>query len=169
MGAFEDFFLARKSNSVRVDLLEITHPSFSKVYRIVRNVVTGVTVNLPAPDNEVGAVFDFYPVKLERAGLDGSMDSTINLTFGDLTDIIPEEIARVRAADTFSIAPKVRYWVYRSDDYTQALLGPLNFEITALPYTREGFAAAAQAPTININGTGEVYALERFPMLRGFL
>lgn len=169
MATFEEFFLSRKSNVARLELLEITHPSFSKVYRIVRNAMSGVTVDLPAPDNEAGVLFEFYPVRLQRGGQNGTMDNTLNITFGDLSDVIPQEIDRIIAADTFNIAPKVRYWAYRSDDLTTPIYGPVNFEVTSLPYTKEGFSASASAPQISNTGTGEIYTLERFPMLRGFL
>lgn len=169
MATFEEFFLARKSNIARLELLEFSHPSFSETYRIVRNALTGVVVDLPAPDNEPGAAFRFFPVRIQRDGQNGTMDSKLNITFGDLSDVIPKEIERIITDDSFDVAPKVRYWVYRSDDLTAPIYGPVNFEITALPYTKEGFSATASAPLIATTGTGEIYALERFPMLRGFL
>lgn len=168
MAVFEEFFLSRKSNVARLELLEFSHPSFSQVYRIVRNMLGGVTVTLPDPDN-VQATFQFYPVRIQRQGQNGTMDSSLNITFGDLSDVIPKEIERIMLADTFNVTPKVRYWAYRSDDLTKPIYGPSQFEITAMPYTKEGFSATATAPQISVSGTGEIYTLERFPMLRGFL
>ena len=39
-----DFYLKGNPNDVLLQLIEVTHPAFSKVYRYVKNAVDGVTV-----------------------------------------------------------------------------------------------------------------------------
>lgn len=169
MSVFTEFFLARNSNVARLELLEFSHPSFSKTYYVVRNMVQGVNVTLPAPDNRQQR-FDFYPVSIRRPKYDGTMDSELTISFSDIQDdIIGKEIERVILQDGFEVAPKVRYWAFRSDALNQCIIGPTSFDITNLPYSRSGFSAVASAPKVNTNGTGQFYTLERFPMLRGFL
>lgn len=168
MTAFQEFFLNRKSDVMRLELLEFSHHNFSKTYRVVRNAMNGVTVHLPAPDNR-WEHFDFAPLRIQRDGFDGSMDSRLSITFGDLGDVIAQELQNIRMADSWRVTPSIRYWVYRSDNLNTAIYGPISYLFTSMPYTKEGFTAIAQAPNINANGTGEIYTLTRFPMLRGFL
>jgi len=44
MSAYTEFFLNSPSSIVQLELLLISHPSFSQDYRIVRNAVNGITV-----------------------------------------------------------------------------------------------------------------------------
>jgi hypothetical protein len=44
MSAYSEFFLNSPSSIVQLELLMISHPSFTQDYRIVRNAVNGVTV-----------------------------------------------------------------------------------------------------------------------------
>ncbi len=44
MSAYSEFFLNSPSSTVQLELIKISHPSFSQDYRIVRNAVNGVTV-----------------------------------------------------------------------------------------------------------------------------
>ena len=71
--------------------------------------------------------------------------------------------------DGFSEKPRVVYRTYRSDDLTRPLFGPIVLEVDSFAFNREGSTFTAKAPSLNINKTGELYRLERFPMLRGFL
>ena len=67
------------------------------------------------------------------------------------------------------VRPIVKYRTYRSDDLTQPIFGPVTLEIATLAMTREGASFDARAPSLNVNRTGEVYSLTRFPMLRALL
>lgn len=46
--SYYDYFLNSPSSVVELELFEISHPSFSKVYRIVRNSAQGITATLEA-------------------------------------------------------------------------------------------------------------------------
>jgi hypothetical protein len=166
MSAYSEFFLRSKSSVVQLELMEISHSDFTQTYRIVRNAVNGVTVTL---ETGAQATFDYYPLRIENNGQKDDLDQSFTFTLGDLGEVLPKELDAVATAAGFSEKPRVVYRTYRSDDLTAPLFGPIVLEVESFAFNREGASFTAKAPSLNINKTGEVYRLERFPMLRGFL
>lgn len=166
MATYSEFFLNSKSSVVQLELLEISHPAFTKVYRIVRNAVQGITVTL---ETGASAAFDYYPLRIENNGSRDDLDQSFTITLGDLGEVLPVELDNVSNADGFGVKPVVTYRTYRSDDLSRPLFGPVLLEVESFAFNREGSTFTAKAPSLNINKTGEIYTLERFPMLRGFL
>jgi len=166
MSNYSEFFLNSRSSVVQLELVEITHPNFTKVYRVVRNAVQGVTVKLETGAN---ATFDYYPLRIENNGDRDDLDQSFTFTLGDLGDVLPKELDAVALGNGFGEKPRVVYRTYRSDDLTQPLFGPINLEVESFAFNRDGSSFTAKAPSLNLNKTGETYTLERFPMLRGFL
>lgn len=164
--SYAEFFLNSKSSVVQLELLEISHPNFTKVYRIVRNAVKGITVKLETGDS---ASFDYYPMRIENNGAKDDLDQSFTITLGDLGEVLPKELDSVASAQGYNVKPVVTYRTYRSDDLTRPLFGPVLLEVESFAFNREGSTFTAKAPSLNINKTGELYTLERFPMLRGFL
>lgn len=314
MSNYSQFFLNSKSSIIQLELLEISHAAFTKTYRIVRNAIAGVTVTL---EDTTVQVFDYYPVKIVPTGASDDLDQTLQLTFGDLGQIIPQELDRllfvfkqpplfidslfgvwvdgsgIIVASPFQIGtgcniyvppnavylsmgcnggfanshewfvtvndgvttttvgvwgwsrpwdptintaypyphsgsiagtlfpvsvgallklttsgtggnsnntgngnptlpaastpgiypstyvtptypqalkkPLMKYRTYRSDDLTTPLYGPLIFEIDNTSFKKEGASMLCSAHRLNTTATGEIYSMDRFPMLRGFL
>lgn len=166
MTTYAEFFLKSKSSVVQLETLEISHPNFTKVYRIVRNAVQGVTVTL---ENASSATFDYYPLAIENAGVRDDLDQAITINLGDLGEVLPKELDEISSNNGFGTKPTVVYRTYRSDDLTRPLFGPVLLEVTSFAFNREGSTFEAKAPSLNVNKTGERYKLDRFPMLRGFL
>lgn len=164
--SYAEFFLNSKSSVVQLELLEISHPNFTKVYRIVRNAVKGITVKLETGDS---ASFDYYPMRIENDGMKDDLDQSFTITLGDLGEVLPKELDSVASAQGYNVKPVVTYRTYRSDDLTRPLFGPVLLEVESFAFNREGSTFTAKAPSLNVNKTGELYTLERFPMLRGFL
>lgn len=164
--SYSEFFLNSKSTVVQLELMEISHPNFTKVYRVVRNAVKGVTVTL---ETGASAAFDYYPMRIENNGAKDDLDQSFTITLGDLGEVLPKELDSVASAQGFSVKPVVTYRTYRSDDLTRPLFGPVVLEVESFAFNREGSTFTAKAPSLNVNKTGELYKLERFPMLRGFL
>jgi hypothetical protein len=146
--------------------LEISHPSFSQTYYCVRNHVNGVTVTL-----ETAAVVDFvyYPMQITRIGVQDDLDQSLHVELGDLGAVLPRELDNIAADDTFHIKPIIKYRSYRSDNLDEPMTGPITLEVKDFKFTKEGAAFDAKAPQLNINRTGELYSIDRFPMLRGFI
>ncbi len=166
MTDFAEFFLKSKSSVVQLETLEISHPDFTKVYRVVRNAVQGVTVAL---ENGSSATFDYYPLAIENAGVRDDLDQALTINLGDLGEVLPKELDEIASNGGFGTKPTVIYRTYRSDDLTRPLFGPVTLEVTSFAFNREGSTFEAKAPSLNVNKTGELYKLDRFPMLRGFL
>ena len=166
MPSYVEYFLNSPSSVVQLDLLEISHPAFTQTYRLVRNAVHGVTVTLETAEE---AEFVYRPMRIAPLGSGDDLEQALKIDIGDLGEILPTELDAVAAEQMMSVKPTVVYRTYRSDDLTAPLLGPIRLEISNISFSREGASFEARAPSLNINRTGEVYRLERFPMLRGFL
>lgn len=164
--SYEEFFFNSKSSIVQFECVKLSHPSWSQAYYIVRNAVAGLSV---VHEDSTPHVYTYYPVKIEQHDVTGDLDNGFTFTFGDLGSIIPQEIDRVMAADTFSTKPTIEYRVYRSDQLNTPMEGPVILEGKTFTLTKEGAAVDAIPKQVNINGTGEIYTFSRFPMLAGFL
>lgn len=166
MSKYTEYFLNSSSSVVQLELLEIAHPNFSKTYRLVRNNTQGVRVKL---EDEIFYDFDYAPIRISLSNEKDDLDQIIKIELGDLGEIVPIELDLIEAANAYSIKPSLKYRTFRSDDLETVLYGPLVLEIKSFSFTREGSVFEAKAPSLNINKTGEIYTLDRFPMLRGLL
>ena len=110
MPDYVEYFLNSESGVVQYETLEIRHPSFSKMYRIVRNATAGVWLT-----NELGQVWfhEYYPLKITGNEVRENMDFGITVELGDLGEIIPKELDAVAQADAFQTKPSVIYRTYR--------------------------------------------------------
>lgn len=167
MSARSEFYLSSNASIKPLELLEISHPNFTKTYYIVRNSRYGVTVTLE--DGVTTQFFEYRPLLIKGLGVNQTLDQIIEIQFGDLGSIIPLEIDAVRAADGFRIKPALKFRAYRSDDLSAPMYGPIVYEVPNFPFNSQGSSFQANAPQLNNNKTGEIYAFGRFPMLRGFL
>jgi hypothetical protein len=164
--SYYSYFLNSSSSVVQLELFEISHPSFSKTYRIVRNAVDGVTVTL---EDASSHLFEYYPLKVTPATSGDDLEQVLNIDLGDLGQVVPQEIDAVNAAGTLSTKPTLIYRTYRSDDLSAPLEGPHRFQVNNISFKKEGASFEASAPKVNQTSTGEIYTLDRFPMLQGFL
>lgn len=164
--ALADFFLNSDSDIIQYDTLEIQHPDFSKFYRLVRNNVRGLTAN---HEDGFPLFFAYYPLRIDGAGARSDLDYAITITFGDLGEVLPQELENVYRKDGFAVKPIIRYRAYRSDDLSEPMFGPIELEIGTISFDSTGCKFEAKAPELNINATGEVYRFDRFPMMRGIL
>jgi hypothetical protein len=172
MSDLADYFLASRRDVAGLELLELTHPNFTQPYRIVRNPVdpadpNGVTVTLSGTEPDVR--FQYYPAQFRGKGARDDLEYQININLGDLGEILPQEMDAVTEAGGLLIKPRVRYFVFRSDDLTAPILGPVNLEAPTINFDGTVSSIDARAPALNTTKTGERYTVERFPMLRGFL
>ena len=172
MSDLADYFFASSRDVAALELVEITHPNFTRPYRIVRNTVDpldpdGVTVAL-SPE-EPAARFDCWPARFSGRGARDDLDYQITIDLGDVGEVMPMELDAVAEAGGFMTKPMVRHWVFRSDNLTSPILGPIVLEAPSINGDGTVSSVDARAPTLNTTKTGERYTVERFPMLRGFL
>jgi len=166
MTSYSEFFLRSKSSVVELECLQISHPNFTKVYRLVRNSTNGALLRY---ENGIQYQHDYQQLAITKLGSRGDLDQGLRISFGDLGEVIPNEIDAITAANSFNIKPRVEYRTFRSDDLNTVMFGPLILEIKSFSFTREGSTFEASAPQLNINKTGELYKIDRFPSLRGLL
>lgn len=163
---YREFFLSTKSNIVQLETIELSHPSFSKSYFLVRNAVAGVVVNL---ENGNAQFFEYSPLKITPTANREDLDFGLNVSLGDVTQVVQRELDSIRANDTSYIKPKLIYRIYRSDVLNEVLYGPVILEISNFTFSEKGVAFEASAPKANVTGTGELYRINRFPMLKGYV
>ena len=159
-----DFFLASQHDVIQFETLEISHPQFSKVYRLVRNNDQGLEAGLEEDGGNV--VFDFVPMTINEKRTKANLDYGISITFGDLGMLLPQELERVRANSGFSTKPTLIYRTYRSDDLSSPMFGPISLEVTKIVSTKKGSTFDAEAPILNLTKTGELYDKKRFTGLQ---
>lgn len=160
-----DYFLNATPNVVALDTLEIAHSAFSKTYYLVRNAADGLTAFL---EDGVEMVFEYVPMNVRKLASSNNLDQSIGIDLGDLGEILPLELDRVREQDGFSEKPIVSYRQFRSDDLAGPMDGPFDFETKTFSFNQEGASFEASAVGLNDFKTGEIYSITRFPM-RGFL
>ena len=167
--SYAEFFLSAARDVVELQLLEISHPSFSQTYFAVRNARAGVTVT---HEDAVVQAYTYYPMKILLLGSRGDLDTGISVSFSDLGETLPKELDAIDDADLdvgYITRPMVKYRVYRSDDLSAPLYGPQTLQMQNIAFNRKGVTFQAKPPKLNVLTTGELYTLDRFPMLRGFL
>lgn len=162
-----EFFLNSKSSIVLVECIELIHPNFSQTHRVVRNATRGIEVRHTEDDEWYD--YTYYPLKIERNGSLEDLDFGFRIDLGDLGGNLQLEVDRIANADGFQTKPRCVFRGYRSDDLTNPIEGPLELEVVELAFNADGAQFDAVAPYKNISSTGEIYELNRFPMLRGFL
>ena len=167
MSAESEYFLDAPGDVFEYQCVEISHPSFSKVYRIVRNGDVGTTIFKHEDGNYY--LYTYYPMSALDSGMRGNLDQSFAINLGDLGELVPNEIDLVADADTFQDKPTVIYRTYRSDNTESVLTGPLKLQAGLLNFTDDGVSFEAKAPQLSIGKTGELFKLERFPGLGGFL
>lgn len=157
-----EFFLSSSTGVVRLDTIEISHPDFSQTYRLVRNAPAGITAD--------GDDYEYCPMRVLPIASTDDLVQALSITLGDVGEIIAKEIEAVWEANGMNERPTLTYRAFRSDDLAAPIAGSERvLEIASVTTTREGASFEAQAPELNASRTGILYALEDFPMLRGFL
>ena len=132
---YVSFFLNASSDVAELETLEISHPSFTKTYYIVRNATNGLTATI-----ETSAVIDFqfYPLEITPSKSSNDLDQSITVNIGDVGQVLPTELDAVATADTFKIKPTVKYRLFRSDDLSGPMLGPIILQVESFSFARQG-------------------------------
>lgn len=167
MSDLSDFFFGSSPATVRLQLLEISHPSFSTTYRVVRNAIGGISVTHEGPAGPFA--YTHYPLKIKVVGSGNDLEQAMEISFGDVGQVLPNEIAAVMEANTTQTKPSVTYREYSSDNLTVPLGTPLTHEITTIAFNKQGATFTTKPPAFNRTRTGKLYTIAQFPMLRGFI
>lgn len=166
MSEYTEFYLKSRADVIQYETIEIYHSKFSRLYRVVRNSKNPITVIL---ESGTSAVFEYYPLQIRQGGQRDNLDYSLDIDLGDLGDVIPKEIDRVRRLGGFSEKPKLYYRTYRSDTLTAPLFGPIELEVSEISFNAQGCSFTASPPVVNALETGIPYRIEDFPGLRAFV
>jgi len=162
---YAEFFLNTSADIVMLETITLYHANLSKVYRLVKNKTDGLVAKL---ETGTTVTFDYMPMSISRGGVAQNIDQSISITFGDLGEILPQELDLIAGAGNFDVKPILTYRTYRSDDL-EAPIEYLRLQVESISFNAEGALIEAKTQAMNINGTGEIYNIDRFPMLRGLL
>lgn len=113
--------------------------------------------------------YEYYPARVMPVAATDDMVQALSVSLGDVGDVIAAEIERVWEANGMGTRPTLTYRGFRSDDLSAPIKGPITLELVNVTTTKYGAEFEARAPELNATRTGELYTLERFPMLRGFM
>ena len=168
MATLEEYFFKDPPATVKLQLIEITHPNFSTTYRVV-NTPSPHPIEVTHEDLTGPHEYTYVPVEIRTMGSKGDMDQELEVTFGDLGEILPTEIENVVEANGMQTKPTLVYREYLSTDLTAPVFGPFTLLINYIAFNKTGATFTAKPLAFNRGRTGEVYDVGRFPMLRGFV
>lgn len=167
----KDFHLDSVSSVVLLETLEISHSLWPDPIRIVTNHPDGVTVTL---ENSQQAFFEFIPLMIQRGNTSDDLDQTLNITVGDLGEIVPPLIQKIR--DAFSDEkPQVIYRSFAFDAASMVLTKQTPIEIirglSVAKMNQDYQATTFEAATSGKNSvkTGRTYNFKEYPDLRGLI
>lgn len=165
MTAYSQFFLNARKDVVQLETVELSHPNWSQTYRLVRNAVQGMQA---VTEGTTSYFFQYYPMQLKEGSTTDDLDQSLQIDLGDLGTVLPPELDSVAFNNGFLVRPTCIYRVYRSDDLSGPIYGPIRYQVISVATKRKNSTLQTQAPQLNINGTGEVFRLDRFTMMRSF-
>lgn len=161
-----NFYLNTTPEVVLFETIEVSHPDFTQTYYVVRNNDNGL---IATDEEDVEKEFTYYPIAIDRGEAGNSLQAEMVVTFGDLGAIIPMEVdAILNGEEEPEENPTLIYRTWQSDDLTDPR-HVVFYEIENVDQNSEGSTLHCKAPEVNANRTGEIYSLDRFPTLRGFL
>lgn len=160
MSSYASFYLDAPGSIVQLECIEISHPSFSQVYRYVRNDEDGVIAG--------GNAYLYQPMSIKRNNVTNDLEQTISITFADMDDSLTDAIKNIQKSQWPSERPKFVLKIFRDDDLGQPMEQLQTLEIPTVSKNSEGLMTFdAQAPELNSVKTGLLYTFKDYPLLRG--
>lgn len=167
----KDFHLDSATSVVLLETLEISHSLWPDPIRLVTNHPDGISVTL---ENGQSATFDFIPLMIQRGNTSDDLDQTLNITVGDLGEVVPPLIQKIRVASSDE-KPQVIYRSFAFDAASMVLTKPTPIEIIRGLYVakmnQDHQATTFESATSGKNSvkTGRTYNFEEYPDLRGLI
>lgn len=167
----KDFHLDSSPSIASLETLEVSHSLWPKPVRIVTNHADGIDAML-----ETGEIvnFEFAPLLINKGMTSDDLDQNLNITLGDLGEIVPPLIKQIRASESDE-HPQVIYRQYAFDTSAKAFAKPKPIDIMKGLYveqmSRDHQATTFDAKTRDKNtvSTGRPYTTVSHPDLKGLL
>lgn len=163
--SLEQYHLNSAPSVVLIQCIEIKHSLWPSPLRYVMNHGDGVTVR---HEDGVSAFYEYMPLDLKRGNTSDNLDQKLTITVGDLGEVVPQLLKRVRAAKTEE-CPEVIFRQYFSTNLNSPIEVVSQMYVTNSSRDMQGSTFEAGAQKLNVVGTGERYTVEMFPSLRGFM
>lgn len=155
----KDLHLDSSPSIALLETLEIRHSLWPKPIRIVTNHADGIDAML-----ETGEVvnFEFAPLLINKGKTSDDLDQVLNITLGDLGEIVPPLIKQIRASDSDEY-PQVIYRAYAFDAASMTFAKDKPIDITKglfveqMSRDHQAITFDAKTPDKNTVATGRLY------------
>ncbi|NNP75569.1 hypothetical protein A7P54_03935 [Acinetobacter sp. Ac_3412] len=159
MADYTSFYLNASSGVVPLECIEISHPSFSKVFRYVKNDSNGIVAE--------GQNYVYQPMSIKRNNVSNDLEQTLSLTIADMDDELALAVLAIRESIYSTVKPECKFKLFRDDDLTAPMTQLQTLEIPTISKDSSGLVTFdAQAPQLNSVKTGRTYSIEDYPLLR---
>lgn len=150
---------SQPENERYYETIELSHSLFSKTYYLV---VDSKSLDATVPGLGV-VTFEPASIKPVNSIQSDDLDQSVSFTIADVENILDDELDRIPLGNQES--PLLVYRIYLNTDLSE----PVEFfeyDIKEVAQQEGIFTIKAGSPDLNSDQTGEIYDLERFPMLR---
>lgn len=159
---YTSFFLNSSSQVMKLECVEIDHPSFTKPFRFVKNNVNGLIVS----ENSKQVHYEYQPMSIQRSTVSNDLDQKLALTLADVDDQFIQSVVAARLGEHWNVRPSLKWRLYRSDDLTRSMISLQTLQVADLSKDATGKCTFdAKAPELNNSKTGEIYNREKFKLL----
>ena len=164
----KDLHLDSSPSIASLETLEISHSLWPTPIRIVTNHADGIDAML-----ETGEVvnFEFAPLLINKGTTSDDLDQNLNITLGDLGEIVPPLIKQIRASDSDEY-PQVIYRQYAYDVASMSFAKDKPIDIIKglfveqMSRDHQATTFDAKTPDKNTVATGRLYTIEEYPDLK---
>jgi len=163
MPSTANFFMTASPLIFIYDTFELLHPSWPSPILFARNSLRQLVAR---DENGINRTYSYFPVTLEKAGLNPDLDYSLKLSIDDV-GLVGSYVAPLSSAAR-QIKPTLIYRAYASNDLTTPL-ERYALRVEKLPMNDTTCTIEAVALRLNTNGTGRRYLLNDFHGLRPYV
>ncbi len=156
---YAQFYLNSSGGVVPLECVELSHPSFTKVFRYVKNDMDGIIAG--------GQSYFYQPMSIKRNNVTNDLDQTLALTLADMDDEFANAVAGIHSSSYSRVKPSCVFKIFRDDSLDEPVTQLQTLEVPTVSKDSEGLVTFdAQAPQLNSVKTGRTYSIEDYPLLR---
>ena len=156
---YEQLLNSQPENERYFETVAIRHSKMSGTRYLVMDSIS-LTAKL---SNGQQVIFSPANISSTNAENNNDLDQTASFTIEDLNNELDDELELIPLGDEEDIL--VDYSVYVSESL-DAPATSVTYVVKAIPQRLGAFTLQCGAPSLNQDETGEIFDLERFPMLR---
>ena len=157
--AYEKLLNSQPEGERVYETIAISHPDIETRYLVIDSLP--LKANLPT-----GELVTFQPASIASTNAVNSndLDQKATFTIADVYNELDEVLDSIPLNTTDK--PVIAYSQYHSD-YLTSPVEYVEYDIESIPQKKGVFTVKCGVPDLNSDETGEIFDLDRFPMLRG--